>query len=98
MTYYLQISCVFSQYRGTVTSIVIAFACALVSVQLRVFQPLATHVGLYLVFWLFATVCIISTAYIVFYVPETKRRSIEEIYSEFGVKKEKDPEANVTRL
>ncbi|CAH2097676.1 unnamed protein product [Euphydryas editha] len=86
------------QYRGTVTSIVIAFACALVSVQLRVFQPLATQVGLYLVFWLFAGVCLISTAYIVFYVPETKRRSIEEIYAEFDGKKEKDPEADVTRL
>ncbi|XP_047540344.1 facilitated trehalose transporter Tret1-like [Vanessa atalanta] len=86
------------QYRGTVTSIVIAFACALVSVQLRVFQPLAAEVGLYLVFWIFAAVCLVSTAYIVFYVPETKRRSIEEIYAELGGKKEKDPEADVTRL
>ncbi|CAH0717818.1 unnamed protein product, partial [Brenthis ino] len=87
------------QFRGTVTSIVIAFACALVSIELRVFHPLATSVGLYLIFMIFAAVCIVSTAYIIFCVPETKRRSIEEIYSDFRSKKsEKDPEAIVTRL
>ncbi|XP_039746413.1 solute carrier family 2, facilitated glucose transporter member 8-like [Pararge aegeria] len=87
------------QYRGTVTSIVTAFACAIVSIELRVFQPLATSVGLYLIFWIFSAVCLISTVYIVFCVPETKRRTIEEIYAEFGGKeKEKDLEAHVTRL
>ncbi|CAG9570796.1 unnamed protein product [Danaus chrysippus] len=86
------------QYRGTVTSIVIAFACALVSIELRLFHPLATHVGLYVIFWIFAAVCLISTVYIVFCVPETKKRSIEEIYAELGGKKNKDCEAAVTRL
>ena len=89
---------IFQQYRGTVTSIVMAFACALVSVELRLFHPLAANVGLYSVFWMFAAVCLISTAYIALCVPETKRRTIEEIYAEFQGKKEKDPEAVVTRL
>ncbi|XP_013191728.2 facilitated trehalose transporter Tret1 [Amyelois transitella] len=87
------------QLRGTVTSIVISFACALVSIQLRVFQPLANAVGLYLIFWLFAGICLISTVYIFMVVPETRMRSIDEIYAEIGGKKEsKDCEADVTRL
>ncbi|XP_064292788.1 facilitated trehalose transporter Tret1-like isoform X2 [Plodia interpunctella] len=87
------------QLRGTVTSIVISFACALVSVQLRVFQPIADAVGLYLIFWLFAGICLVSTVYIFMEVPETKMRSIDEIYAKLGGKKEiKDCEADVTRL
>ncbi|CAH3946753.1 facilitated trehalose transporter Tret1-like [Pieris brassicae] len=84
------------QHRGTVTSIVIAFACTLVSIELRVFQPLATSVGLYLIFWIFAGVCLVSTVYIFCFVPETKMKTIEEIYEEFG--KKKDEEAATTRL
>lgn len=82
------------------TSLVISFACALVSIQLRVFQPLAATVGLYLIFWLFAAICIISTVYIAIVVPETRMRSIDEIYAEIGGKKQenKDCESNVTRL
>ncbi|KAG6464086.1 hypothetical protein O3G_MSEX014270 [Manduca sexta] len=89
------------QLRGTVTSIVIAFACALVSVELRVFQPMSSSVGLHFVFWLFAAVCIVSTVYIACVVPETKRRSLDEIYAEIGgkeTKDEKDCEAVVTKL
>ncbi|CAG5055143.1 unnamed protein product [Parnassius apollo] len=95
------------QLRGTVTSIVIAFACALVSIELRVFQPLAASIGLHFVFGIFATVCLLSTVYIAFCVPETKMRTTEEIYAELGGKskgkwtenkKQKDCEASVTRL
>ncbi|VVC99981.1 unnamed protein product [Leptidea sinapis] len=89
------------QHRGTVTSIVIAFACALVSLELRVFQPIASYFGLYLIFWIFAGVCIVSTIYIFWCVPETKMKSIEEIYAQLGKKKKgigKDLEADVTRL
>ncbi|XP_037874078.1 facilitated trehalose transporter Tret1 [Bombyx mori] len=86
------------QLRGTVTSIVISFACALVSVELRVFQPLAASMGLHMVFWLFSAVCIISTVYIACMVPETKMRTLDEIYTEIGGKKQKDCEADVTKL
>lgn len=90
------------QMRGTVTAIVIAFACGLVSIELRVFQPIATTLGLYFIFWMFAAVCILSTVYIALVVPETKMRSIDEIYAEIGGKKNKskevDCEADVTKL
>ncbi|XP_026728251.1 facilitated trehalose transporter Tret1-like [Trichoplusia ni] len=91
------------QLRGTVTAIVIAFACGLMSIELRVFQPIAASVGLYLIFWLFSAVCLVSTVYIAFVVPETKMRSLDEIYAEIGSKgtkkgKEKDCEADVTKL
>lgn len=92
------------QLRGTVTAIVIAFACGLMSVELRVFHPIASSVGLYLIFWLFSGVCLISTVYIACVVPETKMRSLDEIYAEIGGKdtkvknKEKDCEADVTKL
>ncbi|CAK1543413.1 unnamed protein product [Leptosia nina] len=85
------------QHRGTVTSIVIAFACALVSIELRVFQPLSTAVGIFLVFWLFAGVCIISTVYIALYVPETKMKTMDEIHELLRGKK-KDEESAVTKL
>ncbi|CAB3229677.1 unnamed protein product [Arctia plantaginis] len=90
------------QVRGTVTAIVIATACALVSIQLRVFQPIAASVGLYLIFWLFAAVCLVSTVYIALVVPETKMKTLDEIYAEIGGKntksKEIDCEADVTKL
>ncbi|XP_041988435.1 facilitated trehalose transporter Tret1-like [Aricia agestis] len=86
------------QNRGTVTSVVIAFACALVSVELRVFQPLAASVGLHFVFWIFSAVCLVSTVYIVMFVPETRMRSIEEIYEELGGRKRKEAEVDITRL
>ncbi|XP_072948045.1 facilitated trehalose transporter Tret1-like [Epargyreus clarus] len=86
------------QLRGTVTSLVIAFACALVSVELRVFQPIAASVGLYVVFFIFSGVCLVSTVYIACCVPETKMRTIEEIYAELAGKKTEDCEASVTRL
>ncbi|KAJ8710763.1 hypothetical protein PYW08_009278 [Mythimna loreyi] len=92
------------QLRGTVTAIVISFACGLMSVELRVFQPIAASVGLYLIFWLFSGVCLVSTIYIACVVPETKMRSLDEIYAEIGGKdkklksKEKDCEADVTKL
>lgn len=73
------------------------------SIELRVFQPIAASVGLYLIFWLFSAVCLVSTVYIAFVVPETKMRSLDEIYAEIGSKgtkkgKEKDCEADVTKL
>ncbi|KAJ0171471.1 hypothetical protein K1T71_013021 [Dendrolimus kikuchii] len=89
------------QLRGTVTSIVIAFACILVSVELRVFHPLAKSVGLHFVFWMFSAVCLVSTVYIACKVPETKMRSLDDIYAELGGKgnkEEKDCEADVTKL
>lgn len=86
------ISLNYFQIRGTVTSIVIAFACILVSILLRVFQPIANAVGLFLVFWTFAGVCIVSTIYIACCVPETKMRSIEDIYNELDGNKNKDVE------
>lgn len=89
--------CTCPQYRGTVTSIVTAFACAIVSVELRAFHPLAASAGLHLIFGIFSAVCLASTAYIACCVPETRRRTIDEIYAEFRGKR-KDLEAHVTRL
>ncbi|XP_061723996.1 facilitated trehalose transporter Tret1-like [Cydia pomonella] len=74
------------QLRGTVTSLVIAFACALVSIELRFFHPLSELAGLHTVFFLFASVCLVSTIYIVVCVPETKMKTIDEIYARIGGK------------
>ncbi|XP_049880015.1 facilitated trehalose transporter Tret1-like isoform X2 [Pectinophora gossypiella] len=87
------------QLRGTVTSIVIAFACALVSILLRVFHPIEAAVGLSAIFWCFAAVCLVSTVYIAICVPETRMRTIDQIYAQIGGKKEReDCEATVTKL
>ncbi|KAI5638384.1 sugar transporter domain-containing protein [Phthorimaea operculella] len=88
------------QLRGTVTTIVIAFACGLAAMLLRAFHPMAASLGLHAAFWCFAGVCLLSTAYIACIVPETKMKTIDQIYAEIdGKKKQKeDIESTVTKL
>lgn len=77
-------------------------ACALVSVELRVFHPLASAAGLHTVFWIFSSVCLVSTVYIALVVPETRMKTLDEIYAAIGGKKDKertdDCEGAVTKL
>ncbi|HET7270762.1 MAG TPA: MFS transporter [Rubrobacter sp.] len=45
----------------------------------RAFLPLVALIGRSAVFWILAGVCIVAALFIYFLVPETKRRSLEQI-------------------
>lgn len=48
--------------------------------QLLFFKPLANAVGIYVAFYFFGIVCILMAAYVIFIVPETKGKSLNDIY------------------
>lgn len=59
--------------------------------QTKAYDPLLKLLGIHWVFIIFSMVCFLGTIYTVLWVPETKDRSVEEIYAllEDGRKKEK---------
>lgn len=54
--------------------------------QLLFFKPLANAVGIYVAFYFFGIVCIVMAAYVIFIVPETKEKTLDEIYKSLGKK------------
>ncbi|XP_072948030.1 solute carrier family 2, facilitated glucose transporter member 8-like [Epargyreus clarus] len=79
------------QHRGMVTSFVSSVDALSDFVQTKAYDPLLKLLGIHWVFILFSIVCFLGTVYTVLYVPETKDRSVEEIYAllEDGRQKEK---------
>lgn len=49
--------------------------------QTKAYDPLLKLLGIHWVFIMFSLVCFIGTLYTVLYVPETKDRTVEEIYA-----------------
>lgn len=49
--------------------------------QTKAYDPLLKLLGIHWVFIMFSMVCFIGTLYTVLYVPETKDRTVEEIYA-----------------
>lgn len=49
--------------------------------QTKAYDPLLKLLGIHWVFILFSMVCFAGTFYTVMYVPETKDRSLDEIYA-----------------
>lgn len=54
--------------------------------QLLFFKPLANAVGIYVAFYFFGIVCIVMAAYVIIIVPETKEKTLDEIYKSLGKK------------
>ncbi|XP_045540444.1 solute carrier family 2, facilitated glucose transporter member 8 [Papilio machaon] len=83
------------QHRGMVTSFVSSVDALSDFLQTKAYDPLLKLLGIHWVFIMFSMVCFLGTFYTVLYVPETKDRTIEEIYAilERKKKKRKDPEA-----
>lgn len=57
--------------------------------QLLFFKPLANSIGVYVAFYFFGTMCLLTAVYVILKVPETKNRKLEEIYYDLQTKKEK---------
>lgn len=49
----------------------------------RFFQVLINWAGLHLPFWMYALNCIVGAAYVMYYVPETKGKTLDEIQDYF---------------
>ncbi|CAH2057282.1 unnamed protein product, partial [Iphiclides podalirius] len=85
------------QHRGMVTSFVSSVDALSDFLQTKAYDPLLKLLGIHWVFIMFSMVCFLGTFYTVLYVPETKDRSIEQIYAvlEDSRKKEKRKDAEV---
>ncbi|KOB73737.1 putative sugar transporter, partial [Operophtera brumata] len=82
-------------HRGTVTSIVSSVDALSDFVQTKAYDPLLKLLGIHWVFIMFSAVCFLGTVYTVLWVPETKDKSVDEIYALLESRKKekrKDPE------
>ncbi|CAG4939379.1 unnamed protein product [Colias eurytheme] len=79
------------QHRGMVTSIVSSVDALSDFLQTKAYDPMLKLLGIHWVFIFFSCICFLGTLYTVLYVPETKDRTVEEIYAilEDGRKKVK---------
>ncbi|KAL4717735.1 hypothetical protein ACJJTC_000884 [Scirpophaga incertulas] len=77
------------KYRGTVMASTMATAAFADFLQMLIFKPLATAIGAHVAFYFFGVVCILASLYVIIRVPETKKKSVNEIYDELKTKKEK---------
>ncbi|CAG9131604.1 unnamed protein product [Plutella xylostella] len=70
------------QLRGTVATLIMAISLATDFALLKLFAPLNTWIGYHWTFWLFSAICLSNVFYLIFCVPETKMRSLEDIYAD----------------
>ncbi|XP_072948017.1 facilitated trehalose transporter Tret1-like [Epargyreus clarus] len=83
------------KYRGTVLAMTMSTSSILCFVQLFFFKSIATTIGVHVAFYFFGLVCLSAALYVIIVVPETKARSLEEIYEDLKTKKEKEMEQQV---
>ncbi|XP_073962598.1 facilitated trehalose transporter Tret1-like [Choristoneura fumiferana] len=77
------------QLRGTVSTFANILAKGANFIQMKWFHKLNQAVGIHWTLFFFAVVCFFASFYSLVFFPETKRKSIEEIYSELAGKKNK---------
>lgn len=80
------------QYRSSVSAVTMGLASSTDFVQLLTFKPLANSIGIEYCFYFFGAVCLVNSVYVIFKLPETKQRSLEEIYEKLKTKKERESE------
>ncbi|CAG5049750.1 unnamed protein product, partial [Parnassius apollo] len=80
------------QLRGTVATLIMAISLGTDFALLKLFAPLNSWIGYHYTFWLFSFICIANVFYLIFCVPETKMRSLEDIYADLEGRKRKNPE------
>ncbi|XP_026727721.1 solute carrier family 2, facilitated glucose transporter member 8-like [Trichoplusia ni] len=79
------------QHRGMVTSFVSSIDALSDFLQTKAYDPLLKLLGIHWVFIMFSMVCFLGTFYTVMWVPETKDKTVEQIYAllQDGRQKEK---------
>ncbi|CAH0596890.1 unnamed protein product [Chrysodeixis includens] len=78
------------QLRGTVATLIMAISLGTDFALLKLFAPLNSWIGYHFTFWIFSFICLSNVFYLIFCVPETKMRSLEDIYSDLEGKKKKN--------
>ncbi|XP_013144751.1 PREDICTED: facilitated trehalose transporter Tret1-like [Papilio polytes] len=78
--------------RGTVATLIMAISLGTDFALLKLFAPLNTWIGYHSTFWVFSFICLSNVFYLIFCVPETKMRSLEDIYADLEGKKRKKGE------
>ncbi|GBP33796.1 Facilitated trehalose transporter Tret1 [Eumeta japonica] len=75
--------------RGTVSAFANICAKLLNFIQTKWFYDLSQHIGMHWTFIMFSLVCFVGCFYSVFFFPETRGKTVEEIYEELSGKKKK---------
>ncbi|XP_032523848.2 facilitated trehalose transporter Tret1-like [Danaus plexippus] len=70
------------QLRGTVATLIMAISLGTDFALLKLFAPLNSWIGYHYTFWGFSFICLSNVFYLIFCVPETKMRSLEDIYAD----------------
>ncbi|XP_013161568.1 PREDICTED: facilitated trehalose transporter Tret1-like [Papilio xuthus] len=85
------------QLRGTVSSF--ANICAKLSnfVQMKWFKNLSELIGIHWTLLFFAIVCFAASFYTVIFFPETRNKTVDEIYAKLSRRKKKDNEEDVSK-
>ncbi|CAH0717965.1 unnamed protein product, partial [Brenthis ino] len=83
------------QLRGTVATLIIAISLGTDFALLKLFAPLNAWIGYYSTFWIFSAICLINVFFLIFCVPETKMRNLDDIYADLTGKKKKMNESVV---
>ncbi|CAG4939658.1 unnamed protein product [Colias eurytheme] len=83
------------QLRGTVATLIMAISLGTDFALLKLFAPLNTWIGYHSTFWIFSVVCLSNVFYLIFCVPETKMRDLEDIYADLEGKKRKKKQDDV---
>ncbi|XP_023937196.2 facilitated trehalose transporter Tret1 [Bicyclus anynana] len=83
------------QLRGTVATLIMAISLGTDFALLKLFAPLNTWIGYHSTFWVFSFICLANVFYLIFCVPETKMRNLEDIYADLEGKKRRKKEETV---
>ncbi|XP_046962512.1 facilitated trehalose transporter Tret1-like [Vanessa cardui] len=75
------------KYRGTVMALTMSVASLADFLQLLFFKPLANSIGIHVAFYFFGVVCILMALYVVIVIPETKGRSLDNIYKSLSTRR-----------
>uniref|UniRef100_A0A1A9ZNK4 Major facilitator superfamily (MFS) profile domain-containing protein n=1 Tax=Glossina pallidipes TaxID=7398 RepID=A0A1A9ZNK4_GLOPL len=68
-----------AKIRGTAASVATAFNWTCTFIVTKTYQDMIDSIGAHGAFWLFGVVCFIGLFFVIFYVPETQGKSLEDI-------------------
>ncbi|XP_068625340.1 solute carrier family 2, facilitated glucose transporter member 6-like [Battus philenor] len=86
------------KYRASIMGITMGMASFADFLQMLFFKPLANSIGIHVSFYFFGIICLLTAVYVALAVPETKSRSLEEIYEDLKTKKEREAEGTDKKL
>ncbi|XP_029722410.1 facilitated trehalose transporter Tret1 isoform X1 [Aedes albopictus] len=65
--------------RGSAASVATAFNWSCTFIVTKTFADIINAIGTHGTFWMFGSICVIGLAFVIFYVPETQGKSLEDI-------------------